>query len=86
MGCMVASPINSAKDRQMQMFDQQQQMVAQTQAQRSTSAFRLATGETFLPMNHYTGEFPKAYPNWLFDTSKVPNETWVYFVSSLNNS
>ena len=82
MGCCCM--ISEIQRQQKAMFEKQQQVVAKVQEQRAQAPFQLGTGETFIPMNQSTGEFPQAYPHWLSNYATLTNDVYVHFIQNLN--
>ena len=89
MGCVVATaegqtPAQSKRQTQVQnmvdtMMEQQRQAVGQFEKEPRV----LPTGETLLPMNYISGEFPLKYPQ-SFEQYNIPQQTYRQFIHELN--
>ncbi len=44
---------------------------------------QLATGDTLIPMNYITGQYPSVYPSW-FNQQQITVQTWNQFIQALN--
>ena len=76
MGCCMASMATNMMEN---AYAQQAQIAAQ-QAQQPR---QLATGDTLIPMNYITGQYPSVYPSW-FSQQQITAETWNQFIQALN--
>ncbi len=75
MGCCM-----SATNMMEKTYAQQGQIASQM----AQSPRQLATGDTFIPMNYITGEYPSVYPSW-FNQQQITVQTWNQFIKALNS-
>lgn len=76
MGCCMAG---MAQNMMENAYAQQGQIAAQTAQQPR----QLATGDTLVPMNYITGEYPTVYPSW-FNQQQITVQTWTQLIQALN--
>ena len=92
MGCvMVAddgqnstqSTMSKHQVRVQNMMDTMMEQQKQAVGQFSKEPRILATGETLIPMNYMSGEFPLKYPQ-SFEQYNIPQQTYMQFINELN--
>eukprot|EP00486_Rosalina_sp_Unknown_P009152 CAMPEP_0201577904 /NCGR_PEP_ID=MMETSP0190_2-20130828/24477_1 /ASSEMBLY_ACC=CAM_ASM_000263 /TAXON_ID=37353 /ORGANISM="Rosalina sp." /LENGTH=228 /DNA_ID=CAMNT_0048010441 /DNA_START=70 /DNA_END=756 /DNA_ORIENTATION=- len=76
MGCCMASMATNMMEN---AYAQQGQIAAQAAQQPR----QLATGDTLVPMNYITGEYPSVYPSW-FNQQQITTQTWTQLIQALN--
>ena len=76
MGCCMASMATNMVEN---AYAQQGQLAAQLAQQPR----QLPTGDTLVPMNYITGQYPSVYPSW-FNQQQITVQTWNQLIQSLN--
>eukprot|EP00483_Globobulimina_turgida_P006726 UN06737 len=77
MGCCFAGMVNN-------MMENAYAQQAQIAAQMSAAPRQMATGDTLIPMNYITGQYPSTYPGW-FNQQQITPQTWTNFINQLNS-
>lgn len=86
-GCCPSEGPNSIQSghqtRVQNMMDTMMEQQKQAVSQFAKEPRILATGETLIPMNYMSGEFPLQYPQ-SFEQYNIPRQTYTQFINELN--